>query len=395
MKIVVSHFGRQYCHELLKALVEKNYLSRFYTALAGEKIQWLSRLPKLGPALRKREFAGISSQKIVHYPVLFAGEQLLRRRLPNLGQNLIIFFDRLVARKIRQCPCDLIISYENANLNTFKIAKQSGKITVLDLAQIHHSDIAAYAAGFMSPQKLREEIEVVNPRKAAALEYTDYVITLSSFAAESMLRHGWPQDRLFTVHLGIDPQRFFLKKKYAQPGKLKLLFVGTMTRRKGLEVLFQAIDQLPPESVELTLIGPPADAVDLLQAHAHQHTYLPFLHHEALVGHYQEADLFVFPSLLDSWAQTVLEAMACGTPAIVTENTGAKDAVKKGGGWVVPANDAVALANCIQHCINHPETLETTGREAHRIAQNYTWEQYHRQINSILGEIAGRENIPI
>lgn len=395
MKILVSHFGRQYCLELLKVLCINNWLVCFYTSIAGNKFKVLNRIPKVRNALRKRRFDGIPVDKMVHYPLLFFLERLCRGPFPKLAEYFIRCFDRRVATNLQHHSHELVISYENANLESFKSAKQLGKVTILDLAQIHHQDIVEYAQWFMSPRALQNEIQRVNPRKAEALQYTDYVLTLSEFAAKSMLQNGWPAERLFTVNLGIDPRQFTPKRQAPRKGKLKLLFVGTMTRRKGLDILFQAMTPLPAEQVELTLIGPMADASDLLRHHVQRHTYLPFLHHDDLVQHYQEADVFVFPSLLDSWAQTVLEAMACGTPAIVTENTGAKDAVRQGGGWLIPANDVGALINAIQYCCDHPEDILAKGQQAHQIAQQYTWERYHDQLATILTEIARRENLPI
>ncbi len=168
-----------------------------------------------------------------------------------------------------------------------------------------------------------------------------------------------------------------------------------MTRRKGLGVLFEALRQLPGQSFQLTLIGPMADAADLLREHAGQHTYLPFLHHEDLARYYREADVFVFPSLLDSWAQTVLEAMASGTPAIVTENTGAKDAVAQGGGWIIPPNDPEALRRQLGYLIEHPEWIEPAGRAARVVAEQYTWEHYYRQVSEVIETIARRAPVPL
>ena len=380
MSVFVSNFGRQYCNELLLALQEQGLLGTFCTALAANQWDWEQYPQPLRQQLRKRVFAGVPPKKIEHYPVLFLLERLLRDRLPGAGRLLGDAFDRRVARLVRSSTCDLVLTYENTNRATMRTAKETGKTTVLDLAQIHHDDIAAYAPWFLSPKQLRAEIEIVNPRKAEALAHTDYVLTLSTFAAESMLRHGWPADRLFTVNLGVDVQRFSFKKQYRRDGPLRLLFVGTMTKRKGLEVLLQAVRQLPQNTAELTLIGPMADAADLLAAHAGRFRYRSFLHHEELAAHYQEADVFVFPSLLDSWAQTVVEAMACGTPAIVTENTGAKDAVRQGGGWVLPANNVRALTDAVQFCADNRDAVETTGRQAHAIAQQYTWEIYRKKL---------------
>jgi len=390
VKVLVSNFGRQYSHELLTVLQQNGLLGIFYTALAADKWPWESFPEPLRGQVRKRIFPDIPPGNIEHFPVLFFLERALRDRFPWAGRLLCDRFDRRVAARVRAVLCDIVLTYENANRATMCAAKKAGKTTVLDLAQIHHEDIAVYACWFMSPKELQAEIGVVNPRKAEALRHTDYVLTLSSFAAESMLRHGWPAERLFTINLGVDVQRFTPKKHYRAEGPLRLLFVGTMTKRKGLAILFQALEKLPKGTAELTLIGPMADARDLLREYAGQFRYLPFLHHDALAAHYHEADVFVFPSLLDSWAQTVLEAMACGTPAIVSENTGAKDAVRQGGGWVVPANDAQALTAAILSCMDNRKNLEETGRRAHAIAQQYTWANYAWSLLAILRKIAGQ-----
>lgn len=388
--VFVSNFHRQYCHELLAALEENSLLEVLYTSLAADKLPW-EKLPEpVRRQVSKRRFPGIPTAKIRHFPFLFLLERVLRDRFPAVGRLLADRFDRRVAARVSYAACDIVLTYENANRNTMRAAKQAGKTTVLDLAQIHHEDIAQYARWFMSPETLRAEIEEINSRKTEAFQYTDYVLVLSSFAAESMLRHGWPAERLFTVNLGVDVQRFSPKPGYRSEGPMRLLFVGTMTRRKGLAVLFQALKTLPEGSVELTLIGPMADAADLLREHAGEFRYLPFLHHEELVEHYRQADVFVFPSLLDSWAQTVLEAMACGTPAIVSENTGAKDAVRQGGGWVVPANDAQALADQLLFCLIHRDEIERAGKQAHTIAQQYTWENYRRQLLATIHHIVSQ-----
>ncbi len=393
MKILVSHFGRQHVHELLIALEKKGWLGWFFTSLAAEKLPW--RPQTWIKDLRKRTFSGVPGERIRHFPVLFGLERMSRLLGMRWSRWVGDWFDRRVARTLMQCNPDLVITYENTNRHTMRAAKRMGKTTVLDLAQIHHVDIVQYASWFMPEDQLQTEINIVNPRKTAALADTDYVLVLSSFAAESMLRNGWPAARLFTVNLGIDPQRFTLKKRYRQDGPLELLFVGTITRRKGLQVLFEALRLLHDDRLLLTLIGPIADGASLLRDYAGAFRHLPFLHHEQLVSYYQEADLFVFPSLLDSWAQTVLEAMACGTPAIVTENTGAKDAVGQGGGWIIPVNDAEALRDCLQYILNNRTEVETRGRLAYAIAQTYTWGHYHQQVSDALLEIARRVHPPL
>jgi glycosyltransferase involved in cell wall biosynthesis len=62
----------------------------------------------------------------------------------------------------------------------------------------------------------------------------------------------------------------------------------------------------------------------------------------------RSADIFILPSLEDGLAFTVLEALACGLPAITTPNTGASDLIQSGvNGEVVPIRDPKAIADAV------------------------------------------------
>ncbi len=396
MKVIVAHPDRQYCNHLLLALAKNDGLKRFYTLFSGNKIATYSSWLPAGfrQQLRKRAVDPSLTPYIRHFPLLFVADRWLSRSLVDRVRLGFDWFDRAVARRLKYDDSDLIITYENANRHTMRMAKHLGKTTVLDLAQIHHSDIAAYGREFMTPKQWQLEKNIINPRKEEALEYTDYVLVLSSFAADSMRRHGWPTERLFTVPLGVDAAQFPAKRDYSRKGPLRLLFVGTITRRKGVAVLLEAMRRLPPATAELTLIGPMADGRTLLDTYAGCFHYLPFLHHEELAVHYRQADLFVFPSLLDSWAQTVLEAMASGTPAIVSERTGACDAVEQGGGWVVPAADPQVLAETLLRCADERDELALVGQRAAQIARKYSWERYQKQVLGALQQMTSSHSFP-
>ncbi len=389
MKVIVAHSDRQYCNHLLLTLARQGWLERFYTLFSGNKYaSFAPLLPSLAwRHLSKRAVDPSLTPYIRHFPLLFGIDRMIGHLNPTYYRPAYEWFDRAVAGRLRRHAFDLVVTYENANRHTVRIAKKLGKTTVLDLAQIHHEDIARYGKDFMAARQWRLEVEYINPRKAEALGYTDYVIALSSFAAESMRKNGWPSERLFTVPLGVDGARFVAKERYPSRRPLQLLFVGTLTLRKGLAVLLEAMRLLPARTAELTLIGPMADARELLKRHAGRFHYLPFLAHDALARHYHQADLFVFPSWLDSWAQTVLEAMACGTPAVVSDRTGAREAVEQGGGWVVPAGDARALADVIAMCADEPELLPLFGIRAADIARTYSWEGYQRQMAEVFRQI--------
>lgn len=397
MRIDVSQPGRQHTHLLLNALFKKGILGKFYTVFAANKFSRLfNLLPKnFQKQFRKRSFPNIPRQKIEHRPSLFLQEQLGKI---SSEVDLIIKvyspFDNWVANNLMKRPSEIIIGYENANVETFKKAKSLGITTILDLAQIHHNTILDIHRkfGFLNSSYSPEALEFINSRKALALEFTDYIITLSSFAKDSLIKNGIEESKILTVNLGLNHERFYPKTKYNESAVFRFLYVGTITQRKGLDILLEAFKSLNLTDSELVLVGPMSDAEELLNEYKDYFTHKPFLHHEELADEYRTADVFVFPSYLDSWAQTVVEAMACGTPVIVSENTGAKDAVFQGGGYVLPPGDLDAFKQKMHFLYKNRDVVSELGEKASEVAQQYTVKNYHSQIINALEQIANEKN---
>lgn len=391
MRIIVSHDGRQHVNHLLRALVQKHWLARFYAGFAanihGPLFQWW---PRLHRQLRKRSFAGVPVGLIRSF-----GLSLLLSKVLNGEYRTIrvayYLFDRWVANSLRYEKFDVLIGYENSNFHSFEMAKRLGKVTVLDLAHIHHEQSRLIREQY-TPEKInRSEIAYINQRKQAALNLSDYVLTLSSFATKSLAQYGVAPDRIYELNLGVDTTFFYPVQRPGGP--FRILYVGAVRHAKGIGVLLKAYERLGLSNTELTVVGPVGDGKDLLAQCTRTIRHVPFLHHDELVAYYQQADVFVFPSYLDSWGQVVLEAMACGTPVIVTENTGAKDAVAQGGGFVIPAGDELALSEKISYFYRNRGAVEQMGHEARRVAEQYTWANYHRQITDALTDIARRKGI--
>ncbi|MEP5935619.1 MAG: glycosyltransferase family 4 protein [Winogradskyella arenosi] len=397
MKINVSQPGRQHTNLLLQILENRNVLGKFYTIFASNKLGMFTNIlpKKIKSQLRKRFFSGIPSNKIEHQPAIFLKERLGNINSEKDSINKIYKpFDQWVSETLQISNPDIIIGYENANLTTFQVAKELNIVTILDLAQIHHDKIVEIHKeyDFLDDSYTPEVIQFINNRKSLALKKTDYIFTLSSFAKDSLVTNGISADKIFLVNLGIKLENFFPKMDYNKNPKFRFLFVGTITRRKGLELIFEAFRSLNLSDAELILIGPMSNGSELLKRNKDLCQYFPYMHHEELADQYRQADVFVFPSYLDSWAQTVVEAMACGTPAIVSENTGAKDAVKQGGGFVVSTGDVNALEDKMLYLYEHRDVVEQTGRKAAKIATQYTVENYHNQIIEALEQIADEKN---
>jgi glycosyltransferase involved in cell wall biosynthesis len=74
----------------------------------------------------------------------------------------------------------------------------------------------------------------------------------------------------------------------------------------------------------------------------------------------RSADVLVHPSYSDGFGYAPMEALACGVPTVVTEDTGMKEHVREGvNGWVVPTGSADAILEKLEHLRRHPLRRET------------------------------------
>jgi glycosyltransferase involved in cell wall biosynthesis len=148
------------------------------------------------------------------------------------------------------------------------------------------------------------------------------------------------------------------------------------------------------KNAELVMIGGSiVDDRDVLRQYSGLFKHISFLHQEELARYYQDADIFVLPSLVDSFAMVVIEAMACGTPVIISENTGAKEIVRDGiDGFVVPVRDIDKLKEKILYFYENRDKVEEMGKNARAQVKQYTWERYRERIREAVMTVVYKTN---
>jgi glycosyltransferase involved in cell wall biosynthesis len=148
-----------------------------------------------------------------------------------------------------------------------------------------------------------------------------------------------------------------------------VLFVsdGMTNKRKGLSFLAEALEGLSAEQgTILVSVGGGKLALNAKINYVHLGHVLNDLFLSVI---YSAVDLFVMPSLQESFGQTVLEAMACGTPVVGFDVGGIPDMVRPGlTGRLVPVGDSVALGNAIQGLLDDSPGRERMAVECRRIA---------------------------
>ncbi len=404
--VVVSHPGKQYVHQLLHALQLENFLLLFLTSIWYKPslgfYKFLVQIPVLGKLLfnkflKKKQFDLQNDELIEQFPWNEFKRQLLVQCSNKYRSEKYVFqvekdHDKCVSKRLSKLLPTIFIGYEKSCLESFKVIKKAGGITILDLAQVHFKYLENLRLQEPTFTDLFEDenlFKEINKVKELEYEYADYILTLSTFAKNTLIANGVKETKIKVLNLGYNPSIFYPKSSYYQSEGLKLIYTGTFTKRKGIELLLQAIKELNLAKLDLVIIGPLLDGADLFTKYAGLFTYFDFLHHEELVMHLRQSDVYVFPSYLDSWAMTVVEAMACGLPVIVTESTGAKDAVREGeSGFIIPTGDLDSLKEKILFFYNNKVKIKEMGECAVKSAKLYTWENYYSEVKKTITDIA-------
>ncbi len=235
-------------------------------------------------------------------------------------------------------------------------------------------------------------------REVRELEHRQYatndglVIACSPMVARDLARlHGVAADRLRCVANGVDVGRFDparcaeLRESAraslaVDPGTAVVLFAAHNPRLKGLAPLLRAVARLHADGarVKLAAIGGAPDAAmrrdvaALGLAHAFAHLGdvadpLPW---------YAAADAFALPTYYDACSLSVLEACACGLPAVTTRHNGVADLIAHGrDGFVVDEPDDVrALATALRQAIA-ADARERIGRPARALAVAHAFDR--------------------
>lgn len=208
----------------------------------------------------------------------------------------------------------------------------------------------------------------------------DYHIVASSFEKDALIYNGVSTHKIIFAPYGVDIQRFGLKEKKNK--KLKALFVGEVTQRKGIYQVLEVARRIGKEKLEVDIIGAGKERYpELFSEYEPYVTFHGRVEGKQLTEFFQQADIFLFPTMGDGFGLVILEAMACGTPVISSRNCAGSDIIIPGtNGFLTDSCDTEALVETIQWCLTHREELRIMGKHARSTAEIYTWENYSKTL---------------
>ena len=167
-----------------------------------------------------------------------------------------------------------------------------------------------------------------------------------------------------------------------QDGKLNILFVGRLEKRKGLRYLLEAYSKLKWEQPNIRLIvvgpgNPDKESYRILSSHGLQDVvFVGRVSYDELPRYYATADIFCSPATgAESFGIVLVEAMSAGKPVVASDIEGFRGIITDGEqGLLVPKKDSDALANALGTLARDPELRRKLGGQGNRSAEKYRWE---------------------
>lgn len=213
------------------------------------------------------------------------------------------------------------------------------------------------------------------------------IITSSHFVANSY-QDCIKKENAVIVTYGMDVSNF--TEKTNQPtlnSKLKVLYVGNIDERKGIFYINELAKQCTEIAV-FSVIGDASlsnEAISELKANV---SISGRVSHSELPDIYKQHDVFVFPSLSDSFGNVVAEAMASGLPVICSKNAGVSDLIVNGvNGFIVNYDDVSNMKTILQDLYNNPEKISTIGHKARQTAMENDPKHYEDVYSKTIFEI--------
>ena len=219
----------------------------------------------------------------------------------------------------------------------------------------------------------------------------DRILVNSDFVKRTFVDRGFSPERVDVAYLGVKEQFFSIKRDYFIKGPVRLLFTGNFSVRKGVATLLESVRILRRRGldVHLRLVGNLSDGSTCLRdSDSEFFTHTPFVPPDQLSHALAEADMFVFPTLVEGSSRSAMEAAAAGLPVVTTENCGLPLSAEKQEVVYVPLSSPDALATAVSELVSDERRRAQIGRNAaSRIRRDFTWSRYGTQLMHVYANL--------
>lgn len=368
---ICCQIGSREHYAIPRAVAGSGALEAFYTDAWIEPGSLFGRVVPL--RLQERHHADLAGQPVKSRTASLLGREFYWRLRRIQEWPKIIrrnqWFQEWVMRELKArnqaAGQKILFSYSYAAHDLFSYARSRGWVCVLgqiDPGIIEEQIVAElYSRSRLGFRNWRKAPPGYWARWREECGLADVIIVNSNWCREALLREGLPADKLVVVPLvyqapaGSDGFERHYPKTFSKERPLRLLFLGQVILRKGIEEIREAMKCLRGEPVELWLVGP--DNGDWpKEEDGGGIRRIGIVSRGETAKYYQAADVFLFPSHSDGFGLTQLEAQAWKLPIIASRNCG--EVVVNGiNGLLLDDVQPSSIIAAIRHLVQQPDQL--------------------------------------
>ena len=388
MRIVQAVWGVFHHFDLARELEQRGHLKRVYSTFPWARL--------------KRE--GLPHSKVQTFPWFHMAQFMAGRCFPNwhwasdkFAYANTILFDEWLNYRIPDNGIDALIALSGAGLNTGRRLQKQGVVFVCDRGSTHQrvqeSLLNEEFRRWGIQWSISDSLDLLYDREVEMYEAADAVTVPSSFAARSYVESGIAKEKVYVIPYGVRLENF---KKVADPpgDRLEVLYVGSVSLRKGFPYLLLAFAGLSHPSKRLRVVGAVQPEVAALLPSLPQEgvEFLGTRSQLQVRDFMSGSHVMVLPSIEEGMALVQAQALACGCPVIATRNTGSEDLFIDGQqGFIVPVRDEAALRDRMQRLADEPglqQAMSTAALE--KVKQIGGWKQYGDRWVELLQKLTAR-----
>jgi glycosyltransferase involved in cell wall biosynthesis len=369
-------------YELCKKLVKRGHKVTVFTTDAFNAQNRVKETQEIADGIEVRRFRNLSNYIAFHHRIFLSPGMpaVLRREIRN--------YDILHLNDFRTLQ----------NLTAFNNAYKFGVPYVL---QANGS-----LPNIISKQRLKSTFDILFGRRI--LHNATKLIAVNPTEVEQYKSYGIDPKRISLIPYGINleefeklPPRGNFREKYGLPMKDKvILFLGRLHKIKGIDLLINAFAGITKDfsNIKLVVAGPDDGFLPELRklvAELELSEKVIFtgpLYGEDKLAAYVDADVYALTSSYEIFGISILEALSCGTPVVITDRCGIADIIKDKAGLVVPY-DVKLLQDSLRKILQDELKRKQYARNGKTlVSKNFCWCMIAEKMEKVYQECLDDEN---
>lgn len=302
-------------------------------------------------------------------------------------------------RLLETDPAPVVFAYSYAAHDLFVEAKKHGATCVLGQidAGPHEENIVA-AEHARHPAYNSRQIRAPQAywdRWRAECDLADVIIVNSRWSKQALAEAGIKGDHVRVVPLAYTAKATGMPVRtvpdaFTEERPLRILYLGTLTLRKGVARMIEAAHQVDHLPIELRVVGGGALNLPERAKEARNIRWMGRVPRSETIRHYRSADVFLFPTLSDGFGLTQLEAQSTGLPIIASKRCG--DVVTSGvNGIELDPLTPEAIAEALSQCVNDPNEVRRMSENSPHRMERFAPKQV---VDRLQAEIQQATSIP-